>query len=191
MDDLSNVVPPASALTDTNSSLIQKKTSLPAPNDEASGLLGKNPDIILSDNPQSPATIIPATDGSSTRPFKGGIAYPFSLKVDNAASKDANASTVTLQSLVITTPPAVEPTQHEPELCAEGITYESADKHASKERPEVERFFTAVPDTETLGNHDQGVDSHAETKNRPPVERFETAQEDVAMLVTGAEKKGE
>jgi hypothetical protein len=72
--------------------------------------------IVLSDNPQSPATLIPPTDGSSTRPTKGGVAYPFSLRVDGMDGKEVNASMLTLQSMTVTTPTAVDVERREKEL---------------------------------------------------------------------------
>ena len=52
------------------------------------------PGVIVSDDPTSPPTIVPESDGTSTRPSKGGIAYPFSLKVggDGASGHHANAA---------------------------------------------------------------------------------------------------
>lgn len=67
----------------------------------------QTPGVIVSDEPTSPPTIVPDTEGTSTRPSKGGIAYPFSLKVDGQGHR-ANASTVTLQSVALMTPPAVD-----------------------------------------------------------------------------------
>jgi len=43
-------------------------------------------------------TVVPPTDTNTTRPFRGGIAYPFSLRVKGQEG-EVNASTVTLQSV--------------------------------------------------------------------------------------------
>ncbi|KAH8711910.1 hypothetical protein GQ44DRAFT_776454 [Phaeosphaeriaceae sp. PMI808] len=139
--------------------------------------------IVISDHPQSPATLIPATDGSSTRPTKGGIAYPFSLKVDSIGihGNEANASTLTLQSIHISTPPAVdaEPTDKE-ELGTP--TLESASEE-EVERPSVERFYTAAPGAGLFSSGAQpDAIEGADKVERPGVERFETAVEDLSLL---------
>lgn len=188
IDDLSHPVPPLPTTTAADSSALRKTAPISPSNNEATNLLGGTTGVIVSDNPQSPATIIPATDGSSTRPFKGGIAYPFSLKVDGETGKDVNASTLTLQSMNITTPPAVDPVPQEVELGAGGATAESANKQVSNERPAVERFFTAASGAEIPSQQNRVMDSHAETPERPPVERFETAQEDLNTFASGIEK---
>ncbi|KAF2123514.1 alpha/beta-hydrolase [Dothidotthia symphoricarpi CBS 119687] len=115
------------------------------------------PGIVVSEDPLSPATLIPATDTLSTRPTKGGIAYPFSLKVGGAEGKHVNASTATLQSLSIATPVG-----------------------------EVERqlgAYVAVSPLVKSAGGDEGATQDAdagagvEKVERPHVERFETAQE--------------
>ncbi|KAH9876417.1 hypothetical protein J1614_003548 [Plenodomus biglobosus] len=169
LTDLSNTAPPLAvpAVEPTNDSLVRA------------------PGIIVSENPKSPATIIPATDGSSTRPFKGGIAYPFSLKVDGPAGQDVNASTLTLQSMNITTPPAVEMPQDETDLGSHISATRTVNEQALQERPGIERFVTAGVSSVSA----QVPDSTIEKAERPPVERFETAQEDLSTLAAMEEKK--
>ncbi len=162
------------------------------------------PGIVISDNPQSPDTLIPATETLTTRPTKGGIAYPFSLRVDDEG-REVNASTLTLQSVGIPTPAAVEVSQGEKDLGA-GLAVASNklepknveetkfdEKQAAKEeqergreRPGVERFFTAVPGAGvTNGAVEETKISDPEKMERPGVERFETAQENLDTLASG------
>lgn len=103
----SRVAPPESGLAEATIIAPERSHSgLPPQMTEAP----QTPGIIISDEPTSPPTIVPETDGTSARPSKGGIAYPFSLKIDGQGHR-ANASTVTLQSVAIMTPPAVEETK--------------------------------------------------------------------------------
>lgn len=172
--------------TSTATSSDRKASPLPSPTGELKAATSPAPGIIVSDNPQSPATLIPATDTLSTRPTKGGIAYPFSLKVDGPEGKDVNASTATLQSVNITTPPAVDIPHHEKELVASEVTSQSVNEQILNERPGVERYFTAGPGA-VLSSSDvqENAGTGVEKIERPPVERFETAQEDLSTLARG------
>lgn len=169
---LSNIAPPVPGLADA---------TVIAPERKASPLA--SPGIVVSDDPQSPATLIPATDGSSTRPTKGGIAYPFSLKVDGVAGMSSNASMVTLDSVNITTPPAVDVPQSEKELGSIPAVTEATKELETTERPTTERFYTAGAGAGLFssGAPLENVEA-AEKIERPPVERFETAQEDLNTL---------
>lgn len=167
-DDVPNVVRPLSA-------------AAVEPNEPSSQV----PNIIVSDNPQSPVTIIPSTDGSSTRPFKGGIAYPFSLKVDGPAGQDVNASTVTLQSMNIATPPAIDIAQGEKDLGIQSLTTDAVNKQALQEQPDVESPI--ITKASSISMEVPAITD--EKTERPPVERFETAKEDLSTLATTEEKK--
>lgn len=106
LDDLSKLAPPVPGFADATRIAPERDASqLPSPVSDTNSTKSP-PGIVISDNPQSPATLIPPTDGSSTRPTKGGVAYPFSLKVDGVDGKDVNASMLTLQSMTVTTPTA-------------------------------------------------------------------------------------
>lgn len=183
-DDLSKTAP---ALPE------RKASPLPSPRSEPSspGLL--TPGIVVSDDPQSPVTVIPATDTLTTRPTKGGIAYPFSLRIEGAEGKDVNASTLTLQSVDIRTPAVVDEAHAEKQIDAdlakatEKLEKEDPEVEKEKDRPGMERFFTAAPGA---GLFSSGVEEEkvgdAEKVERPPVERFETAQEDLSTLARKA-----
>jgi hypothetical protein len=141
------------------------------------------PGIIVSDNPQSPNTLIPATDTLTTRPTKGGVAYPFSLKVDGPEGKDVNASTLTLASVNITTPPAVDGDHVEKQLGSVIAATESVNEQVLKEeRPGVERYFTAAPGAGLFSSDVQEGKERKEGVERPGMARFETAQEDLGLV---------
>ncbi|KAF1829665.1 alpha/beta-hydrolase [Decorospora gaudefroyi] len=195
MDDLSRIALPTPGFADATTLAPERSASpLPSPISELSsaGIISP-PGIIVSDNPMSPNTLIPATDTLTTRPTKGGVAYPFSLKVDGAEGKDVNASTLTLASLNITTPPAVEGAQSEKQIgsmmpatgsiaAAESVT----EQLLNEGRPGVERFESAASGAGFLSSVGEGTMSDDKGKvERPPVERFETAQEDLNMLAHG------
>ncbi|RMZ68676.1 acetyl-hydrolase [Pyrenophora seminiperda CCB06] len=194
--DFSKLAPPAPGLADATILAPERSASA------VSSLDSQNqdelqPTIITSDNPALPNTLIPATDTLTTRPTAGGIAYPFSLKVDGPDGKDVNASTVTLASVNIATPPATAEPQIEmlPESTEHGSVNEQVLK---EERPGVERYFTAAPApapapapvpgpmTDEIEKEKKGEAEKVE--ERPPVERFETAQEDLITLAAGGSK---
>lgn len=102
---------------------------------------------------------------------------------------------VTLQSLGIRTPPAIDDAQAGKELAAfplaTGAPVE-ADGERSQ-RPGVERFYTAAPGVGAgAGLFSSGVPPEAvagaEKIERPGVERFETAQKDLSLLAAGSRK---
>jgi hypothetical protein len=113
------------------------------------------------------------------------------LKVDDG--QDANASMVTLQSVGITTPPAVDLVQVEKELGAQATHAErpiipaAAIGTVEKDRPGVERFYTAGAGLFSSGAKLDEVEG-AYKAQRPAVERFETAQEDLSARA-GAQAK--
>ncbi|KAF2641014.1 alpha/beta-hydrolase [Massarina eburnea CBS 473.64] len=127
------------------------------------------------DDERGDETLIPETDSSTTRPTRGGIAYPFRLKVgkDNG---EVNASTLTLQSMGIDTP-GLEGFGEEARRVGGGATVDG------KERPGVERFVTAGMG-ELTGNAVKGEEMDGKDM-RPGVERFETAAEDFATVKSG------
>jgi hypothetical protein len=184
-DDLSNIAPALPGFAEATDTTSNRKASpLPSPNGELSNPDSQTfspPGMVVSANPQSPATLIPATDGSSTRPTKGGIAYPFSLKVDGVENKGSNASMITLDSVGITTPPAVDVPHTEKELGFIAPMVEPSHEvntTQETERPEIERFYTTGTGA--------GLFSDGVQPERPQVERFETAQEDLSTLAAKA-----
>jgi hypothetical protein len=125
----------------------------------------------------------------STRPFRGGVAYPFSLRVEEEG-RSVNGSMVTLESVgegIVEPIPQVEG-EKEVEQGYEGKGKEKEKvENGGKEkveRPEMERFVTAdVGDMMSAKTTDVRGNLHTEEKmERPGVERFETAQE---VLVDG------
>ncbi|KAF1953702.1 alpha/beta-hydrolase [Byssothecium circinans] len=134
VEELLHIAPPTPGLAEATVIAPERKASaLPSPMSEFSSMGAPTPTIVFSadgeeQRPQSPETLIPGTDTLSTRPTRGGVAYPFRLKVEGD-EKNANASTLTLQSVDIKTPGIEEP-----------------------ERPGFERFETAQEDLSTLAN---------------------------------------
>jgi len=185
LDDLSKIDLPTPGLADATTLAPERSASpLPSPVSELSSPgIGIPPNIIVSDNPDNSSTIIPETDTLTTRPTAGGIAYPFSLKVDGPDGRDVNASTLTLASVNITTPPAVDGNVDGEEKQLGGMVPggESVNERVLKEeRPGVERFFTAGAGA---GLFSDGVTE--EKVERPGVERFETANDGLGMGAAG------
>ncbi|KAF1925887.1 alpha/beta-hydrolase [Didymella exigua CBS 183.55] len=161
----------------------------------------EKPGVIVSDEPTSPPTIVPGTDGTSTRPSKGGVAYPFSLKVDGQGHR-ANASTVTLQSLQLVTPLAVK----EHKQLFDDIVLTPAAVHESKQLgvalatphiaadpilPSNKQYFDAPGAGLFSGQWQPAIpatEAGTPTLERSGVERFETAQKDLSTLAN-ADKK--
>jgi hypothetical protein len=199
MDDLSKIVSAPPGLAEATTLAPERSVSpLPSPMSELSSPGLPPPGIVVSDNPMSPDTLIPVTDTLSTRPTAGGIAYPFSLKVDGPEGKDVNASTLTLASVNITTPPAVETekqlgsmvpamesapaTESAPVVTSAPATASVNEQLLREGRPGMERFETAVMGS-GAGLFSNGTLEKEEVKvERPPVERFETAREDFDMF---------
>lgn len=190
MDDLSQMDLPKPGLADA--------TRL-APERAASGLPSltveqdnhtSTPNVIASDNPALPSTIIPSTDTLTTRPTAGGIAYPFRLKVDGAEGRDVNASTVTLASVNITTPPAVDSNEFDKQLGNPTSISETINDQVQKEQGKESKHSSSTG--KGAGLFSDGVEepeSDEEQKvERPPVERFETAKEDLSILAAGDAK---
>jgi hypothetical protein len=167
MEDLSHLAPPTPSLADA--------TVLAPERDGSNG--PSTPTFVLSKNEeesvQSPPTLIPATDTLSTRPTRGGVAYPFTLRVDGERNSNANASMLTLQSMNLVSP-GLEVERKELGF-VDGEKNGQRDEEAEKagDRPGVERFVTA--DIGTLSAANDNVE-------RPGVERFETAREDLSTL---------
>jgi hypothetical protein len=87
---------------------------------------------------------------------------------------------MTLDSVGITTPPAVDVAYAEKELGAANLE--------KTERPAVERFYTAAPGAGLFSSGVMPDEVEGVEKVRPGVERFETAQEDLSMLAKADEK---
>ncbi|KAJ4298952.1 hypothetical protein N0V90_004195 [Kalmusia sp. IMI 367209] len=182
MEDLAHLAPPNPKLADATVIAPERKASpLPSPRSEISSLdVAPAPTIVFSadgevERPQSPPTLIPATDTLSTRPIRGGVAYPFRLKVEGE-ERNVNASTVTLQSVHLGTPGLEE----DKNGVLEGdVSVASAEAKEDAERPGVERFMTA-----DAGELFSGKAAQEDSKGgeRPGVERFETAREDLSTL---------
>lgn len=134
-DDLARLALPSPGLAEATRIAPERYASfLPSPKSEYSSF-GDLPtpriavDGTATSRPQSPETLIPTTDTLSTRPTRGGIAYPFSLKVEGG-DRNVNASTATLQSVNVED--------------GEGIAnVVGSEKDKKVERPVVERFETA------------------------------------------------
>lgn len=178
MENLSHLAPPTPTLADATVIAPERDGSHGAP----------TPTLILpaeADRPQSPPTIIPATDTLSTRPTRGGVAYPFRLKVEGEEG-NANASTLTLQSVHVGTPGLEEEGKGMAHVSGDADALENKKEDDAKgeaQRPGVERFVTAdigalaaePTPTATATVEDDKVE-------RPGVERFETAREDLSTL---------
>jgi hypothetical protein len=96
---------------------------------------------------------------------------------------------LTLDSVGIMTPPAIDVSHSEKELGAIDPAVELS-RDVGEQRPTAEHFYTAAPGA---GLFSSGVEPDevegAEKVERPPVERFETAQEDLSLLAMRNEKK--
>ncbi|KAF2438126.1 alpha/beta-hydrolase [Karstenula rhodostoma CBS 690.94] len=168
MENLAHLAPPTPSLADATILAPERDGSNGAP----------TPSLVLPDGgerPQSPPTLIPTTDTLSTRPTRGGVAYPFTLRVGGEGG--ANASMLTLQSVNLASP-GLEQGKELGVVEGEG-TEQVVEKGG--ERPGVERFETA--DTGALGREkNDSAGQEIENVERPGVERFETAREDLGTL---------
>lgn len=192
LEDLNHLAPPNPNLADATRCAPERKASpLPSPTSEISSpgiSAAVTPGIVIEDlsRPQSPETLIPPTDTLSTRPTRGGIAYPFSLKVEGEG-REVNASTITLQSVSVQDGEGIASAVASSSPLVE--TEKKADIKAPDEkvdRPPVERFVTAAPGELTpTDNVGKGKGKEEEKLERPGVERFETAQEDLNALTNG------
>lgn len=214
-NNLSNIAPQVPGLADATTLAPERSASAVSLSLDSQNHDSLQTTIIPSDNPELPSTIIPATDTLTTRPTAGGIAYPFSLKVDGPDGKDVNASTLTLASVTIPTPPAVDDLQIELHTESETVN----EQVLKEERPGVERYFTAGPALESVTEGvekekeeeeeesyftvgpplepvAEGVEKEKEEEEvevgekveRPHVDRFVTAQEDLTTLAAGGSK---
>ncbi|EUC27027.1 hypothetical protein COCCADRAFT_10254 [Bipolaris zeicola 26-R-13] len=190
MDDLSQMDLPKPGLADATRLAPERAASgLPSLTVEQDNQTSM-PNVIASDNPALPSTIIPSTDTLTTRPTAGGIAYPFRLKVDGAEGRDVNASTVTLASVNITTPSARDSNEFEKQLGNPASISETMNDQVQKEQAKGSKHSSSTG--KGAGLFSDGVDepeSDEEKKvERPPVERFETAKEDLSTLAAGDAK---
>ncbi|KAF2009370.1 alpha/beta-hydrolase [Aaosphaeria arxii CBS 175.79] len=182
LNHLNHLAPPNPNLAEATKCAPERHASpLPSPRSEAESFAAPAPDIRVEDmsRPQSPETLIPSTDGLSTRPTRGGIAYPFSLRVEGDG-REVNASTVTLQSLNVATPLA-----DDTDLEIENEKTPEIEQEPG-ERPGMERFVTA--DVGELLSNMPNTEKNVQELERPGVERFETAQEDLNTLANGTAK---
>ncbi|KAF2279739.1 alpha/beta-hydrolase [Westerdykella ornata] len=191
-DALNRLAPPVPGLAEATTIAPERKASpLPSPRSELSSLrpAPPTPGITIDDvaRPQSPQTLIPETDTLSTRPTRGGVAYPFRLKVDKASGTEVNASTATLESF------DVRGNESEGEETAGEDVVGEEKRRMDRDsgdagRPGVERFVTAgtgdllrsleagqAVQEEANDNVGENDDGDGEKAIRPGVERFETA----------------
>lgn len=168
---LSHLAPPIPGYADATVLAPERTNSaLPTPAIETSRTLdgavpdtrddGKAENENASVEVDAPDTLIPPTDTLTTRPTRGGVAYPFRLRVDGEEGREVNASTLTLASMQVGTPAAIDD-DAKMELQRDGAVGVADDaavvpKDAEKEengaeegenraeRPVPERFFTAV-----------------------------------------------
>lgn len=183
MARVTSLAPPIPGFADATVLAPERTNSAaPTPATELASPLG-TPGILVSgpitpeeDETKAPDTVIPPTDTLTTRPTRGGIAYPFRLKVDGKHFEDANASTLTLESVQVLTPG----------LEGEAGDGEGNDVEKDKvERPGTERFYTAEVLRDVVGadeNPDAGKKVEDAKEGRPGVERFETAVEDLKTV---------
>jgi hypothetical protein len=191
-EDLSQLAPPIPGFVDATCTAPKLDASqLPSPAGDTNSTM--NPlGIIISDNPQSPATLIPLTDGSSTRPTKGGVAYPFSLRVDGVDGKEVNASMLTLQSMTVTTPTAIDVERREKEpgtLTTQAVaqipTVETLEDTISKPT------YLDCTNARASASSNEGAKERATIaedrlkKDRPGVERFCTAAPGAGLVSSG------
>jgi acetyl esterase/lipase len=188
LNDLEQLAPPTSGMADATLIAPEREAStLPSPMSELGTPGLPTPNIRVwgdgegaDDRPQSPETLIPVTDTFSTRPTRGGVAYPFRLKVDGKDGQDVNASTLTLQSVNMPTPNSENFSEEDKQLSSREVESSAFEEPA---RPGVERFVTAsVGALKGDGADDARGGDDGE---RPGVERFETAQEDLTVLAKG------
>jgi hypothetical protein len=189
MDEFSKIELPKPGLADATRLAPERAASGLPPIIAEQDHLESPPNVIASDNPALPSTIIPDTDTLTTRPTAGGIAYPFRLKVDGAEGKDVNASTVTLASVNITTPPAIDANEHEKQLGhAASISETINDQLPKEQRSSTEKVSTSGKGAGLFNDGVEEQDSREDKVERPPVERFETAHEDLSTLGAGDAK---
>lgn len=186
MEDLEHLAPTIAGLAEATRCAPERKASpLPSPGieaDDRKAILAPQINVEDVSRPQSPETIIPASQTLSTRPTRGGIAYPFRLKVDGE-EQDANASTLTLQSVSVD---PERPALTDERTLGGSLNEDNAPAEAKEDavdRPGVERFVTA--DVGELKTEEQRQDEKT-TDERPGVERFETAKEELGSPAHGA-----
>lgn len=200
--EFSRIAPPSSGLAEATVIAPERSHSglPPQMNGPIETAGAKTPGIIVSDEPTSPPTVVPQTDGTSTRPSKGGIAYPFSLKVDGQGHR-ANASTVTLQSVQMTPTTLEEDKQlFDDTVLTPAAVHESkqlgdalATPHIAADPilPSNKQYFDA-PGAGLFSGQWQPATPATEAETpaleRPGFERFETAQEDLSSFAS-ADKK--
>lgn len=192
MEELNRLAPHIPGLAEaTRIAPERKESNMPSPATESPPMSAvATPSIAVEDasRPQSPETLIPATDTLSTRPTRGGVAYPFRLKVEGG-DREVNASTATLASLSVndvedargsssTEPPTN--IEVEPEV-------EATTPDAGASRPAPERFVTApsgglymvesagAQNSEKKEKEEDADNASDVAAERPGMERFSTA----------------
>lgn len=187
VEQLSHLAPPDPGLAEATRIAPERQASaLAVPENETPtlGIAVQKADMSRPASP--PETLIPATDTLSTRPTRGGIAYPFRLKVEGG-DRDVNASTVTLQSMGgMEGEDAEKSGNADLEKEAENLTEKAGEGEKGligdevAERPYPERFVTAdTGELAGVGEKEKVEKSGKEQVEdaRPGVERFETAME--------------
>lgn len=194
---LNSLAPPVPGFAEATRIAPERKASSLDVDSGPSSRGAPTPGITIEDlfRPQSPETLIPVTDTLSTRPTRGGVAYPFRLKVEGD-DRDVNASTLTLQSVNVETPRVGEFEDEDKKLASKpstngvedgvekettslGITNGNEVVIEKGERPGVDRFFTAGVGELGTGKGDE------QKEERPGVERFETALELQSSVANG------
>jgi hypothetical protein len=194
LDELDRLALPLPGLAEATKIAPEREASaLPTPATEFNSLSAMaTPTIAVEDmsRPQSPETLIPATDTLSTRPTRGGIAYPFSLKVAGG-DREVNASTATLQSLSV----------QDGEEVAEVVEVREAVTPTTETKLKESAQDTSATDNierladETSSNN--GIEQSAETSStdgvaeRPVPERFITADADDILQTSSSSQTRE
>ncbi|KAF2745289.1 alpha/beta-hydrolase [Sporormia fimetaria CBS 119925] len=170
-EDLNHLAPPVPGFAEATKIAPEREASpLASP-----GIAEDTPLAAGADDasrPQSPQTLIPDTNTLTTRPTRGGIAYPFRLKVEEGG-RQINASTTTLTSMDMRDRDGHGGADVDAPVPVGEGERRGDDGDEKVERPGVERFVTA-DGGELLSSKEEkvGDDKAAE---RPPMERFETA----------------
>jgi hypothetical protein len=177
-EDINRLAPPIPGFAEATRIAPEREASyLQSPRSESGPISAvPTPSIAVEDTsrPQSPETLIPATDTFSTRPTRGGVAYPFRLSVEGG-SRDVNASTVTLASVSVGDEDtgAEASAANEPGPVKE--TGSATDDRASRTSLVGEDVHAGAHSTNEPAADNQSAPTTDEKTSRPAPERFVTA----------------